>query len=184
MSQNLQCRRAWEAWILTKASDSPVTAMPVNLEPSSDSDSDITMAGSIRVSTPSINHISDDTTYAEITPNNAPLYNPYQARVEDAPDEDDDITMCWIEEHPRAAGKVLGVGETTFERWRREDAKAGRDRWFPFDSEKEWHLGRWLVKNAGQNQIEEFLKLAIVCGVHQSFSDHLLMHEHRLEILS
>lgn len=86
--------------------------------------------------------------------------NPYRARVEEVPDEDD-LTQ-WVQKYPRPVATILGSGECTFEKWRRENEEAGQSRWFPFSNAKEWELGRWLVKNAGQNQIKEFLKLTLV----------------------
>ncbi|KAL0562364.1 hypothetical protein V5O48_019723, partial [Marasmius crinis-equi] len=32
----------------------------------------------------------------------------------------------------------------------------------PFESEAEWELARWLIKNVGHNATEEFLNLPIV----------------------
>jgi hypothetical protein len=31
-----------------------------------------------------------------------------------------------------------------------------------FESEEEWQLAKWLLQNAGQNQIDRFLKLSMV----------------------
>lgn len=50
----------------------------------------------------------------------------------------------------------------TFEKWERENAEAGRDQWFPFQSKEEWELAAWLAQNVGHNKIDEFLKLEIV----------------------
>lgn len=35
----------------------------------------------------------------------------------------------------------------------------------PFRNEGEWRLAKWLVKNVGHNQAEEFLKLAVVRSI-------------------
>ena len=53
-------------------------------------------------------------------------------------------------------------GETQFEKWEREDKAEKRDPWSPFASRDEWDLSRFMVKNMGQNKIEEFLGLGMV----------------------
>ena len=93
------------------------------------------------------------------TPPHAPAENPYRARVEEVPDEGDEVV--WVQEHPKVGEQVLGMGECTFERWRREARETGKSHWAPY-TQREWKLQRWLSKNAGQNQIDEFLKLDIV----------------------
>lgn len=98
---------------------------------------------------------------AESNPSTPACENPYRARVEDAPDEEEE-GVRFVQVYPGSAGKILGSGEGTFQRWKRENEEAGLQRWHPFTDENEWQLGRWLVKNAGQNQIDEFLKLPIV----------------------
>ena len=85
---------------------------------------------------------------------------PYRTRMEEVPDEEE--IARWVRRYPGRAAEVVGMGENTFEKWRRENAEEGRSRWYPFASEKEWGLARWLVKSVGQNDIEDFLKLPIV----------------------
>lgn len=84
------------------------------------------------------------------------------------PDEGDglvDVGMSRFYEYVMAeleAGKAYKKEETRFERWKREGEELGRCPWEPFASRAEWELARWLAKNVGQNQIEEFLKLEMV----------------------
>ncbi|KAG2096657.1 hypothetical protein BD769DRAFT_1631432 [Suillus cothurnatus] len=52
--------------------------------------------------------------------------------------------------HQAGAGITQHQGETVFERYRREQHE-----------EEEWGLAQWLVKNLGQKQTDEFLKLPI-----------------------
>lgn len=149
-----ECRQAWDAWIAAKsvapsAIDNPT---PVSEAASDYCDNHLDAMTSISI------HDADRVSFMEsMGPNSQ---NPYRARVEDVPDEDD--IMRWVERYPRAAGEILGRGECTFEKWQRNSEEADQSRWYPFASEKEWQLGRWIVKNVGQNQLEEFLKLSIV----------------------
>ncbi|KAF8233248.1 hypothetical protein L208DRAFT_1267596, partial [Tricholoma matsutake] len=43
-----------------------------------------------------------------------------------------------------------------------EQAALGENTWAPFASQEEWDLSQWLMKNVGQNSIDEYLKLPIV----------------------
>ena len=71
------------------------------------------------------------------------------------------METVWVEDHPKAVDQVVGTGECTFERWRREAEAQGQSPWAPF-KEREWQLQRWLAKTTGQNDIQDFLKLDIV----------------------
>lgn len=75
-------------------------------------------------------------------------------------DEDEDI---YIREFPaqKQAGKTYGTAPTSFDSISnlREE---GTLPWGPFQSKEEWELARWLVKNAGHNQTDAFLRLPIV----------------------
>ncbi|THG92766.1 hypothetical protein EW026_g8251 [Hermanssonia centrifuga] len=82
------------------------------------------------------------------------------ATVEDEPD-DEDIAR-FVRYYPSPVAQVLRRGESTFEEWRRVNEKDGRPRWAPFANEEEWKLAHWLLKNVGQNKIDEFLKLDII----------------------
>lgn len=153
IQQSERCRRAWDAWISSElqapsASASSSLAGPPTIDPTEPSMSP--PATYTRSDTPMSAESTDATSHD----------NPYRARVEDVPDEDD--LVRWVQAYPRPAAQVLGMGECTFERWRRENEQSGKPRWSPFANEREWELGRWLIKNVGQNQIETFLKLAIV----------------------
>ena len=94
---------------------------------------------------------------------NDPADQPGRTTIESIPDEDEIVR--WFEKYPGCAGEILhasGDFETTFQRWRREDNTAGRSRWYPFENREEWELGCWLARNVGQNQLEEFLHIALV----------------------
>ncbi|KAG1803343.1 uncharacterized protein BJ212DRAFT_1487054 [Suillus subaureus] len=73
---------------------------------------------------------------------------------------DDEDGGQYIEPQPNA-GWGLGEGETRFERRRREQQQGGEDLWSPFEDAEEWGLVQWVVKNLGQTQTDEFLKLPI-----------------------
>ncbi|EPQ50354.1 hypothetical protein GLOTRDRAFT_21436, partial [Gloeophyllum trabeum ATCC 11539] len=49
-----------------------------------------------------------------------------------------------------------------FERLRDAQVKAGLPPWAPFESEEEWGLAQWLIKNVGHTQLNEYLNLPIV----------------------
>ncbi|KAG0691485.1 hypothetical protein DFH29DRAFT_779952, partial [Suillus ampliporus] len=49
-----------------------------------------------------------------------------------------------------------------FERYRKEQREEGEEPWAPFENAEEWSLAQWLVKNLGQTQTDEYLKLPIV----------------------
>ncbi|KAI0763922.1 hypothetical protein BC629DRAFT_1596851 [Irpex lacteus] len=74
----------------------------------------------------------------------------------------------FIEFYPQPVATIVGEGLTTFERWERENAEAGRNQWFPFQSKEEWELAAWLAQNVGHNKIDEFLKLEIMRNRHLS----------------
>ncbi|OCH84147.1 hypothetical protein OBBRIDRAFT_808451 [Obba rivulosa] len=61
---------------------------------------------------------------------------------------------CLAELH---AGRIIGRGKTQFEEIRDQ----GTAPYGPFRDEEEWELAKWLVKNVGHTQTEEFLKLPI-----------------------
>jgi hypothetical protein len=42
--------------------------------------------------------------------------------------------------------------------------------WTPLEDEDDWQLAEWLVKNVGQNSIDEFLKLPVVSVKSSSYN--------------
>ncbi|KAF8432261.1 hypothetical protein L210DRAFT_3353992, partial [Boletus edulis BED1] len=52
---------------------------------------------------------------------------------------------------------------TCFDQVREGQALHGEGMWGPFANEDEWELVKWLNKNMGQNQADQFLKLNITC---------------------
>lgn len=62
------------------------------------------------------------------------------------------------EPYPGLAGQTYGRGQTTFEGWLNDGIGA----WDPFQSEDEWDLVKWLVENANQTALDDFLKLEFV----------------------
>ncbi|KAI9457549.1 hypothetical protein HD554DRAFT_2207192 [Boletus coccyginus] len=59
-------------------------------------------------------------------------------------------------------GTAHTTARTTFEHIHDEQLANGSEIWAPFANEEEWALAKWLIKNMGQNQAEEFLKLNII----------------------
>lgn len=64
------------------------------------------------------------------------------------------------------AGATFGEAPTTFEVIRDEQILKGAEILGPFSTEEEWQLAKWLIKNVGHNQAEEFLHLPIVSQCH------------------
>jgi hypothetical protein len=85
-------------------------------------------------------------------------------RVEEVQDEDD-CGVEYVETFPEEAyaGASHGHARTLFESIRDEQVLCGAEILGPFESDAKWQLAKWLIKNVGHNQAEEFLKLPIVC---------------------
>jgi hypothetical protein len=83
-----------------------------------------------------------------------------RATVEDASVED----ANYVEEFPAnlGAGAVWGEEVPFFEKLRRDQEIDGASRWGPFEDQDEWELSKWLIRNIGQSQINDFLNLNIV----------------------
>lgn len=100
-------------------------------------------------------------------PNNSVPPN-RNCHVEEVPDEDFEVEWGrfggerFVESFPGHTADVLGCGETTFERWRREQVDREEGPFSPYADEDEWGLAKWLIENVGQGRVEEFLKLPLV----------------------
>jgi hypothetical protein len=83
-----------------------------------------------------------------------------RATIEEVVDED----FLFVEEFPEEgqAGATFGKGPTTFQSIRDDQVLRGAEVLGPFESDDEWELAKWLIKNVGHNQMEAFLKLPIV----------------------
>ncbi|KAI0342948.1 hypothetical protein BDW22DRAFT_1318377, partial [Trametopsis cervina] len=70
----------------------------------------------------------------------------------------------WCENIPveKHAGATYGPSRTIFDQIRDQQVSANMEALGPFESASKWELAKWLVKNVGHNQAEEFLKLALV----------------------
>ena len=82
---------------------------------------------------------------------------------EDVPPEED---FVYIQEFPVQfhAGQEKGKFNTQFEILRERQKAEGQEAWFPFPSEDEWELARWLMESAtSQSKIDSFMKLKAVC---------------------
>ncbi|KAF7971991.1 hypothetical protein HWV62_19343 [Athelia sp. TMB] len=91
---------------------------------------------------------------------------PLQTTIEEIEDEDAHRTYgCrpeWVNPFPDA-GQCLGArAKTNFEMIRDTQILKGDEVLGPFESDDEWQLAKWLIKNVGHNQAEEFLRLPIV----------------------
>ena len=66
-----------------------------------------------------------------------------------------------------AAGAIIegaeGGCETRFQKISREQQKANREPWAPFNNLSDWELARWLIQSSvSQGEIDKFLKLEAV----------------------
>ena len=68
----------------------------------------------------------------------------------------------FIESYRGEAGNGLRQSKTQYEVWLQDQREGEKIPWYPFASEREWALAKWLLKNAGQKSTDEFLKLPIV----------------------
>lgn len=60
------------------------------------------------------------------------------------------------------AGETFGRAATQFERMKDERENAAEGHWAPFESQEEYELAEWLIKNVNQRAMDDFLKLPIV----------------------
>ncbi|KAJ8495203.1 hypothetical protein ONZ45_g12952 [Pleurotus djamor] len=113
----------------------------------------------VEVAQPSdfIEHLEGDTieTFEE-----APVPPPSMEEVSD----DNEEAGCYIRDYPahRQAGATFGEGLTSFQAIRDDQILQGGAVYGPFENDDDWELAKWLIKNVGHNQAEEFLKLPII----------------------
>ncbi|KAG6839614.1 hypothetical protein C0991_000890 [Blastosporella zonata] len=79
--------------------------------------------------------------------------------VEDVEDDGE----VWVESFPstKQAGATFGTAQTSFDTIRDNQILQGAEVLGPFESEEEWELAKWLIKNVGHNQTDQFLQLPI-----------------------
>ena len=85
----------------------------------------------------------------------------HRTRVEDVPEEEE-VARRYVEDYPGIVAEIIKKEKTLFEQWLEAREHLRVDEWAPFEDEEEWELFRWLIKHVGQNNIDEFLKLAVV----------------------
>lgn len=78
--------------------------------------------------------------------------------VEGSPE---DLRPEWVEISPDT-GSSHGPSRTLFDTMRDKQIDQKDPILGPFESDEEWELAKWLVKNTGHKQAEQFLKLPIV----------------------
>ncbi|KAJ7908027.1 hypothetical protein B0H13DRAFT_1879026 [Mycena leptocephala] len=95
-----------------------------------------------------------------------------RATMEDVEDEDD----RWTQDFPSKsrAGAILEECSTQFEKIRQKQKEGGEAPWYPFESEDEWELGRWLMTSGlSQTKTDDYLKLkAVREGINPSFHNN------------
>ena len=62
------------------------------------------------------------------------------------------------------SGAAFRMESNTFEDYHRQREESKTEKYAPFMDEEEWDLAAWMMKHLGQNRIDEFLKMPIVCG--------------------
>jgi hypothetical protein len=87
--------------------------------------------------------------------------------VEDSDKENEppEADFVYIQEFPAdfRAGCKKGEFKTQFEILRERQKAEDEEPWFPFPSEDEWELARWLMESAAsQSKIDSFMKLKAV----------------------
>lgn len=83
------------------------------------------------------------------------------ARVDEVPDETAEYPRgCYLRSFPgeKSAGLTYGEAKLPFQAIHDEQVLQGADIFGPFESEEEWDLAKWLIKNVGHTQAEKFLK--------------------------
>jgi len=83
--------------------------------------------------------------------------------VEEVKDEEDGY---YFQEFPsmHQAGAKLCAAPMLFQAICDDQVLQGAEVLGPFESEEEWELAKWLIKNDGHTQVKTFLKLPIVCN--------------------
>ncbi|KAJ6527883.1 hypothetical protein DFH09DRAFT_935537 [Mycena vulgaris] len=101
--------------------------------------------------------------------------------VEEVEDED----ARWEQDFPeeRRAGAILEECKTQFEKLRESQKAAGQEPWYPFESEEEWELARWLMTSGlSQSKTDDYLKLKMVRtvreGINPSFHNNRAFLKH------
>lgn len=180
IQQVLPCRRAWEAWIEAKQARRRARSEGVASGNGPSADSEVHNSDDSDIASEAFNNeLQDENQFSDfsIPMQDEDTTHSHRATVNNVPDEDE--IFHWVEKYPGRAGEIIASGgdfETTFQRWRREDQEAGRSRWYPFESREEWELGCWLARNAGQNQIEQFLHLTLVRAAELSLKAAAKLH--------
>ncbi|KAI6022608.1 hypothetical protein EDC04DRAFT_2900778 [Pisolithus marmoratus] len=69
---------------------------------------------------------------------------------------------CFAEQYAGIAAQIFSSWPTVFEEMEKAKYRNCRSQWSPFQSEEEWDLACFLMKNVGQTKIDEFLKLSLI----------------------
>jgi hypothetical protein len=111
---------------------------------------------------PLVIHDSDEETIP--TPSSSKKRH-YVESSDEEEDEQPHADFVYIQEFPAhfRAGWKKGEFQTQFEILRERQKAEGQEPWFPFPSEDEWELARWLMESAAsQSKIDSFMKLKAV----------------------
>lgn len=104
----------------------------------------------------------------------------HKVTVEEVEDDNDpQYFQRFVEPYPIENTPRLCKGTTKFEEWRGMCERDGHTPLEPFKSQEEWELASWLMRNIGKTNIDEYLKLEIVCLV---FKLSVLNVSHQCEL--
>ncbi|KAJ7235026.1 hypothetical protein B0H12DRAFT_1076218 [Mycena haematopus] len=95
-----------------------------------------------------------------------------RATVEEVEDEDERWVQPFDEKH--YAASTIRPCKTEFQRTKARQQKEKQAPWYPFESEDEWELARWLMTSGvSQTKTDEYLKLKVVRErINPSFHDN------------
>ncbi|KAI6039427.1 hypothetical protein EDC04DRAFT_2895221 [Pisolithus marmoratus] len=68
----------------------------------------------------------------------------------------------FVKQYTGIAAQIFSSWPTVFEEMEKAEYKNCRSQWSPFQSEEEWDLAHFLMKNVGQMKIDEFLTLSLI----------------------
>ncbi|EPQ51466.1 hypothetical protein GLOTRDRAFT_132835 [Gloeophyllum trabeum ATCC 11539] len=107
-----------------------------------------------------------DTTPSAPSPSDSPseLHRAATVTLEDIDDDEltDRMRQRFVESFPGDAGTPIRPGMTSFDEIRARQRTGDVGAWGPFEDEDDWMLARWLVRNVGQRQADELLKLGMI----------------------
>lgn len=165
ISQTATCRQAWEKELTSRGRQPSRRSTTTNAgsTPASDPESD-----TLDVEMENAGEDFEPQVHEPPTPPEVLLPEPAprkrrRVEIEEVEDVDDPRKQTrWAQSYPGNVATPLRQEKTRFEAWHEAQSVEGKSEWAPFDSQEEWDLAQWLMKNVGQKSIDQYLKLPIV----------------------